>query len=292
MFSLLLPETFFTRGNFNAIVGSQAVLLIVALAVTIPLASGDFDLSVGYTLGFTMAVVAALTVTAGWSWGIAVAVAIAAGGFVGLVNGGLIVFGRVNAFVTTLGTGTVLTGLTLAVTGSQTVAPVPEEISTIARTQLLGLPLVTFYAFALAIALWYVYEHTPIGRYLFFVGGGREAARLAGVPVGAIRLGAFVAAAAICGVGGVLSAGQIGAADPTIGASFLLPAYAAAFLGATTIKPGRFNAWGTVLALYLLATGISGLQLLGAPAWVEPVFNGTALTLAVLFGRLASRERD
>lgn len=292
LFAALAPDTFPTWGNFKAIVGTQAVLLIVALAVTIPLAAGDFDLSIGFTLGFTMALVAVLTVESGLAWPVAVAVALAGGAAVGMVNGALIVLGQVNAFVVTLGTGTVLNGLALALTQGQTVGPVPAPVSDIARTRVLDLPLVTFYALALAVILWYVYEHTPAGRYLYFVGGGRAAARLAGVRVRAIRFAAFVAAAAICGVGGILTVGQVGSADPTIGASFLLPAYAAAFLGATTIKPGRFNAWGTVLALYLLATGISGLQLLGAPFWVEPIFNGTALTLAVLFGRLASRERD
>lgn len=289
-FSLLRPETFPTEGTLTAVLGTQALLLLVALALTIPLATGEFDLSIGFTLGFTMAVSAYLTGSAGWDWGTAVIAALLAGVIVGAVNGLLVVTLDVNAFVATLGTGTVLGGLTLAITGGQTITGVADQISTVSRSELLGLPLVTYYAFALAFVLWFLLEHTPLGRYTLFVGAARDAARLAGVRVTAIRFGAFVASAAICGAAGILAAGQIGAADPTIGNSYLLPAYAAAFLGATTIKPGRFNAWGTVLALFLLATGITGLQLLGAPFWVEPVFNGVALTLAVTFARVASRE--
>ncbi len=290
VFSALRPDTFFTRGNLVAILGTQSILLIVALALTIPLAAGDFDLSFGFTLGFTMAIVTVLAVNHHWSWELATVAAVAAGLAVGVVNGFFIVHLGVNAFITTLGTGTVLNGLILAVTGGETIADVPAPVTTISRYEVFSLPLVWYYAIGLAIVLWYVYELTPVGRYIYFVGGGRDAARLAGLPVRAVRYGAFVATAGICGIAGILSAGQLGAVDPTIGSSFLLPAYAAAFLGATTIKPGRFNVWGTVLALYLLATGITGLQLLGAPYWVEPVFNGVALTLAVTFAQLASGE--
>lgn len=290
VFSALRPDTFFTRGNFNAVIGTQAVLLLLALALTIPLAAGDFDLSIGFTLGFTMALVTILSADHHWPWPAALAVAAAAGFVIGVVNGLIIVYLGVNAFIVTLGSGTVLSGLTLAVTNGETKGGVPDVLQNAARHEIFGLPLVAYYAFVLAALLWYLLEHTPLGRYVLFVGGGREAARLAGVPVKRIRMGAFVAAAGICGLAGILTAGQLGAEDPTIGPQYLLPAYAAAFLGATTIKPGRFNAWGTVFALYLLATGITGLQLLGAPFWVEPVFNGSALTIAVTFARLASRE--
>jgi ribose transport system permease protein len=240
-------------------------------------------------VGFTMALVTVLTVKYHWAWPLAVLACIASGFVVGLVNGMIVVLLRVNAFVVTLGTGTVLLGLTQVVTNGETLQGVPQQIQTIAGHLVLGIPLVAYYGFALALVLWYVYEHTPLGRYLLFVGGGRDAARLTGIPVRRLRMGAFVAAAAICAVAGVLLAGQIGAEDPSIGATYLLPAYAAAFLGATTIKPGRFNALGTVIALYLLATGITGLQLLGAPFWVEPLFNGVVLTVAVTFASLASR---
>lgn len=291
LFSILNPDTFFTRGNLTAILGTQAILLMVALAVTMPLASGDFDLSVGFTLGFSMSLIAFLTVRQEWAWPPAMVVVILLGFAIGMVNGFFIVRLDVNAFIVTLGTGTVLSGLAIALTGGEVISGLPTTVESIARQRFFGLPLVTFYGFALAAGLWYVYDHTPFGRFLYFVGGGRDAARLAGLPVGKIRFTAFVFAAGVCGIAGVLYAGQLGAADATIGGTFLLPAYAAAFLGATTIKPGRFNSWGTVLALYLLATGITGLQLQGAPFWVEPVFNGTALTLAVTFARVASRER-
>lgn len=208
---------------------------------------------------------------------------------VGLLNGLFVVRFGVNAFITTLGAGTILTGLTLAVSGGQILNGVPGSVTGFTTYQILGLPSPVYVAFV--ILLWYVYEHTPLGRYLFFVGEAREVARLAGLAVDRLRFGAFVAAGVVASLCGILAAGQLGSADPSVGPNYLLAAYAAAFLGATTIRPGRFNAWGTVVALYLLVTGVTGLELLGSASWVEQVFNGGALVIAVTFARLVAQER-
>jgi ribose transport system permease protein len=152
---------------------------------------------------------------------------------------------------------------------------------------LLGIPLSFFYGVVLCATVWLVFEHAPLGRRLLFAGRGREVARLSGVRVGRVRFGALVASAAIAGLAGVLYAGTTGSADPSSGASFLLPAFAAAFLGATTIAPGRFNPWGALVAVYFLVTGVTGLQLLGVESFVQQLFYGGALILAVALPRLA-----
>ena len=158
------------------------------------------------------------------------------------------------------------------------------------RTNLFGVQLVFYYGLALVLALWYVLSHTPLGRYLYFVGEGRNVARLSGIRVDAIRVGALIAGSTISAAAGVFQAGLIGGADPTIGPTLLLPAFAAAFLGATAIVPGRFNPWGTFIAVYFLATGIVGLQLIGLSGWIEQVFYGAALILAVAASRIASKR--
>ena len=187
----------------------------------------------------------------------------------------------------------VLAGLTLYVTNGTILTTVPDGLQTFAQARLPGVQIGTpaIVGFVLAIALWYLYEHTPVGRHLFFVGEGREVARLVGLPVARLRFGAFVGSALMAGVAGILLAGELGGLSPSVGPTFLLPAYAAAFLGATTIKPGRFNAFGTLVALYLLVVGVTGLELLGVESWVEQVFNGVALAVAVSFARLVSNEQ-
>lgn len=289
-FSLARPDTFFTSGNFKTIVQTQSVLVVLALGLTISLAAGEFDLSIGSMIGFSGALIAHLSSQAHWSVGAAVLASFLVALSIGVINGIFVVVFRVNSFITTLGMGTLILGVALAITGSTVIGNIPDSLTNPARKQALGLELPVFYALGLTILLWYFFEHTPLGRYVFFTGEGPEAARLAGVRVNRIRFGALVASALFAWLAGVLFLGQTGAADPTFGGPFLLPAFAAGFLGATTIKPGRFNAWGTVVAVFLLATGTTGLQLLGAADWVENVFNGGALILAVTLAQVVSRE--
>lgn len=289
-FSLLRPDTFFTSGNFTTIANSQAVLLILALGLTLPLAVGEFDLSIASGLGFGAILTGYLTGTLHWGLPVTILVVLLTGVAVGLINGLFVVHFQVNAFIVTLGTGTVLTGLTLAVSGGQILNNIPPGLSNFVTSRTFALSTSVYIALVMVLILWYLYEHTPLGRYLTFVGLGREVARLAGLPVNRMRWGAFVASSAVAAGCGILAVGQLGAADPSSGAAYLLPAYAAAFLGTTVIRPGRFNAWGTVVALALLVTGVTGLQLLGAASWVEQVFNGGALVLAVTFAQLISHR--
>ena len=155
----------------------------------------------------------------------------------------------------------------------------------------LGIPYAFYYASAAAVVMWYVFDYTPLGRGLLFVGRGREVARLNGIAVDRVRLGALDHVRRSVAAAGILYAGVLGSADPYSGLNFLLPAFAAAFLGATTILPGRFNPWGVIVAVYFLATGITGLTMLGIPLWVTNVFNGGALILAVTISQL-TRGRE
>jgi ribose transport system permease protein len=290
-FSILLPSTFFTLGNVRTIVSSQAVLMILALGLTVPLTTGEFDLSIGSMLGCAAVLTAFFIGELHWPLPFVVVGVLLIGALAGATNGLFVVRIGINAFIGTLGVSTMLTGVTLAVSDGQILNTVAEPLVDFVQRQVLGLPLPVYIAFTLVIALWYVYEHTPLGRALFFVGEGREAARLVGLRVDRLRFCALVASGVISAGAGIITAGQLGAADPSVGPSFLLPAYAAAFLGATTIKPGRFNAWGTVVALYLLVTGVTGLELLGSSSWVQEMFNGVALLIAVTFARFVALDQ-
>jgi ribose transport system permease protein len=155
----------------------------------------------------------------------------------------------------------------------------------------LGLPLAFYYGLALTILVWYLMSHTPLGRYLHFVGSGRDVARLSGVRVEAIRAGSFLASALTAALAGVVLAGWLGASDVTVSSSYMLSSFAAAFLGASIIHPGRFNAWGTLIAVYFLVTGITGLELLGFAGWIESIFYGASLVVAVALTRTISLPR-
>jgi ribose transport system permease protein len=291
VFGALRPDTFLTTANLKTILSSQAVLLVLTLGLTLALTAGEFDLSIGAVLGISSVIVGWLNVTHGWPIAPAIAVALLAGLVVGLVNALLVVKVGVPSLVATLGTSTVLAGASLGISNSVVVGGISQGFTDFMSNGPLDLPIAVYFAFGLAILLWYAYEHTPFGRYLSFVGAGREVARLSGLPVDFYRVIALVATSVVAAVGGVVLTGTLGSSDPTVGTTFLLPAFAGAFLGATTIKPGRFNAWGTVIALYFLVTGITGLNLLGITGWIEQVFYGTALIVSVSIGKLTESEQ-
>ena len=287
---ILLPNTFATGGNFRAMLVSQAVLLFLALAVTLPLRIGDFDLSVAANMIFVACVVGVVTSELGWNFYVAILVGLSISALIGLLTAFVIVTIGVNAFIVTLGTMTALIGLSYAVTDSRVIFGMPEGLLSISRTVLWGLPAIVYLGWALALILWFVYEYTPFGRQLLFIGGNADSAKLSGVPVARDRYLAYIIAGLLSGVAGILLIGLQGAVDPSVAPQYLLAPYAAAFLGTTVIQPGRFNVVGTIVGLYLLVVGVTGLQLMGAETWVSQVFNGVALVVAVVFAQISQRR--
>ena len=292
LFGALEPGTFLTATNFQTIFGSQAVLVFLTLALLIPLTAGDYDLSIASVLSLAAMLVAVLNVDQGWPIGWAVLAALAAGMLVGTINGAIVVLLGLDPFIITLGSATFVSGVVLWISDSRTIGGISDNlVDAVIVHEILGVPLAFYYGVGLCIAVWYLLEYTALGRRLLFVGKGRSVARLTGVRVGRIRWGALVASGTISALAGVVYAGTTGGADPSSGAGFLLPAFAAAFLGATSIVPGRFNPWGSLIAVYFLVTGITGLQLLGVESFVQQLFYGGALVLAVVLARVARGRR-
>ncbi len=291
-FGAAMPTSFLNWGNFAILFASYAPAALLALAIIVPLTAGDYDLSVGATLTLSSCVIGVLNVWQGLPIGLAIGLALCAGAAVGLVNAFFIIYVRIPSLVVTLGTTSLITGLVQWMTNSSTIGGIDNSlVMAVVGGRFLGVPYAFYYAIAAAVVMSYVFDFTPLGRRLLFVGRGREVARLNGIAVDRVRLGALVTSGVLAAGAGVLYAGVLGSADPYSGLNFLLPAFAAAFLGATTILPGRFNPWGAIVAVYFLATGITGLTMLGIPLWVTNVFNGGALILAVTISQF-TRGRE
>jgi ribose transport system permease protein len=292
IFSLAKPDTFFTAENARAIGSTQAVVAILALAAMVPLISGQFDLSVGFQMGLAQALCGGLALKDGVPVAVAAGIAIVACMLIGLINGLLVVKLKMNALIATLGSGTVVFGFTQWYTnGSAIFGNLPDSFLNLGRNELFGVPLPVFYVVIIAGLLWGLFEFTAWGRSVVATGGNSRAALLAGVRTDRVTIVCFVISGFICALAGVMQQMILGSANPEIGPNFLLPAIAGAFLGATSIRPGRFNAIGTVLAVYVLAVGITGLQQIGAKFFVESFFNGGALLIAVALSGWAARRR-
>jgi ribose transport system permease protein len=293
VFGYLRPDTFLTWSNLSTILGSQAVLVVVTLGLIVPLTANDFDLSIAFVMTLSSMLVAVLNVNHEIGIGLAVLAALAMGVVVGLINGLLITFFRIHSLIVTLGTGTFLHGLTLWLSDSMTISGIsPALINAVIVDRLFGVPLEFYYAIALAALVWYLLEYTAIGRRILFVGRGREVARLSGINTDRIRIACLTASGFFGALAGVLYAGTQGAADPVSGVSYQLPAFAAAFLGSTCIEPGRFNPWGATVAVYFLVTGITGLVFLGFSSFIQEMFYGGALVIAVTLSQLVRGRQE
>ena len=280
VFGVLRPHTFLTTDTVHLLASSQAVNGLVALAVLVPLICGQYDLSVGANANF-IGMVVVLLQNAGAPVLVAIAAAVAVGLLIGVVNGFVVVKWGVNSFIATLGMGSILVALQTIVTGNQLPNPPPSDFWTaITQQKFLGFQLVIVYLFVAALFAWWILEATPIGRAMMATGSNPEAARLAGIRTERWSWISFIASGGLSALAGVLFVSLTG---PSIsfGPSLVLPAFAAAFLGSTQFKPGRYNVWGTILAIFVLATGVLGLQLLTSLPWINDMFNGVAVISAV-----------
>jgi ribose transport system permease protein len=291
VFAVLRPDTFPTLANAQSILNNQAVLIVIAMAAMMGLIVGAFDLSIAATLSLSSALVIGLQ-GQGLPWPIAVLVALLVGAAIGLVNSAFILM-KFNSFVVTLATSTIIGGIAMWFTGGQVLfANVDPAFILAGRGRLFGFVFPLYLTVGVLFVLWFVLEHTPLGRKLYATGYNLEAARLTGLPTARLTMIGLVAGGILSALAGVMQSAKIGSGQPDIGAVFLLPAFAAAFLGASAIKPGRFNPLGTVVGVYLVATGFTGLVLLGVDIWIQPIFYGLVLLVAIIAPRLAERARS
>ncbi|TAV82773.1 ABC transporter permease [Rhizobium leguminosarum] len=292
IFSILLPDTFPTVLNVRSIVSDKAIIALLSLAAMIPMASGRIDLTVGYGIVLWHILAISLQTAYGLPWPVAVVIVLALGVLTGCINGLLVEVAKIDSFIATLGTGTVLYALALWHTGGrQVVGVLPDGFYALNGTMLFGLPITGFYVLLIAICMWIVLEYLPIGRYLYAIGANPKAAALNGIPVRKFVIGAFVTSGLLAALTGVLLASKLRIGQASVGLEYLLPALVGAFLGSTTIKPGQVNVWGTLIGVIILAVGISGIQQFGGSFFVEPLFNGVTLLIAIGIAGYAQRKR-
>ncbi|KQP02045.1 ABC transporter permease [Leifsonia sp. Leaf264] len=291
IFMVLRPQNMFHAGTWASIFGGQSDLVFLAAGLLCTIIVGEFvDMSVASNFGLASILVVVLTVNNGWNVWLAALTAIVISTLAGLVNGLLVVRLGVNTIVVTLGMGTVLLGCASWASNLQPVSGLPAEFTRIATYTIGGLPTTFYLALILMLGFAYLLQFTPLGRNMRFVGENREVSRLAGVRVNRIRIGAFVSAGVIAGIGGVLSAAYFGGAEAMTSQTYLLPMFAATFLGTAIFQPGRFNPLGTLVAVYFLATGVLGLKFLGASPAISNIFYGGVLVIAVSLSTVLHRR--
>lgn len=288
LFTILKPDVFPTYNNIVGILANSAILGILAVGLLAPLSAGVFDISIGGAMTLAVVAVTWLFQTTGGGMPVPAAILIVLIGAVGigLINATLVVREGIDPFIATIGTGSVMVGMSQLIGNGTTIATdIPSSFTDFGRWQLEKIPVGVFILAALCLLAFYVLEYTPFGRHLYATGASREATRLSGIRTTRVIRIAFICSALGAAIAGIVYAARLGSGPPGIGAGFLIGAYSAAFLGSTIIRPGRFNVGGLIIALLIIGVGINGLQIAGLPFWVVETFQGTALLVAVLIGR-------
>lgn len=292
VFSAVRSSTFPTWRNAESILTLAAPSLIIAVGLTVVLVMQDFDLSFGGMIGLAGGAATAFMVNDGWAWQLAVVVVLGLGVLVGVLNGFMVAYLGGNSFIITLAMGTVLAGVEFGLTDQATVYDgIPAGYVEIASGELLGLSNQIWIAAVLALVVWTLLERTEIGRFMYAIGGNPEAARLSGVRVLRLRLLGFVVVGVAAAVVGILLTSQSASYAPNGGTAYLLPAFAAVFLGAAVFRPGEFNVLGTIVGVLFLGVIQTGLTMLDLETWVINLVQGGILITAVLVSRMGMARR-
>ena len=288
------------NGSIEFVLTEKVIVCVLALAFLVPLITGTFDLSLGANMALCLVIVNKVALETDLPDGVGALLGMGACILVGAINGLIVVKLRVNSFIATLGMSQVIAAVIRKIhNGGQITKAFGSSYIDFGKKAVftfrwpgsnseISLPYYFFFGLAAAGLIWYVLEHTPVGRHMFATGGNPEAARLSGIKVDRIAWGSLIASAAIAGFAGLIYSWKFGTYSNSVGPPLLFTAVGAAFFGASQLK-GRPNVWGTIIAVYTLAFGIKGLGLKYPLQidWLQPLFEGLTLIFAVA---LASRQ--
>ena len=292
VFSLWAPSTFPHVATVQQILDGNAITALAALALLVPLSAGVFDLSFAYTMSLSGVTAAHFVVADHLSVAVAMVIGILVAMIIGVINGFVVVVLKVDSFIGTLGTGSLVQAFISYVTHDNPInnLKLAGTFTSVSQHVLGGVVAVVYWAVALAVVLWLFMQYTSTGRRLYASGFNPEAAKLASVRVDRLRFFSLITSSAIAGFAGVMLASSLSSGSPSAGTSYLLPAFAASFVGATQFKRDRMNAWGTVVAVLMLGTGTVGLGLVSAPLWAPQMFTGVVLLAALAASSLQHRN--
>jgi ribose transport system permease protein len=298
IFSLGRPDVFPTVRNVFNVLNQVSILGIIALGLTVCMVVGLFDLSIGAMATFGGYFAARFLAEIGSDSalvvvGVIVAVLILSM-LIGMLNGALISRLGISPIVETLAMSFIVTGLILGVSGSRTVNPseITMTFQWIGQGKLFGIPNPVLILAGTAFVLWVFLEHTQSGRNMYAIGGNKEAARLSGISFTRYALMAMAIAAACAALGGMVAGANLGSGRPQgVGETYLLNAFVAVFIGASTLKPGKFHVIGTAVGVLLIGVINNGLSTLGVPTFWQFIVQGTILILALISASMNSVRR-
>ncbi len=291
VFGFLKPDAFLSIANLKSTAIIAAPLLVLSAGLTVPLSMGEFDLSIANSSQLSAAVLITLISVEGVNWIGSLGLTVLGAAVVGAFIGWVVVKSRVNAFIVTLGAGTVMAGIEFAVANGATIFDkIPTSFTDIGTADILGVPTPVVIALLFAVLVYLIMDRTVAGRRMRAIGGNAEAARLSGVRVDQLRSLGFVSTAVAGALAALLITAQASSYFPNAVSAQLLPAYAACFLGTTVFRSNIFDIGGTIIGVAFLSVIQDGLIIVGVPSWSAQVVEGGLLVIAVVGSKMASRS--
>lgn len=285
-------DRFMSVDNLSNVLVQISVLMVISSGLTVAVASGEFDLSIGQAASLAGVLVAGMLVLSGLSVPLSIAVALASGLVIGLLNGLLVTLLRIPSLIATLAMGPIALGVNYAYTNGDSIyATMPDSFYAIAKGKVLGVVPMPILIAAVVVAAFYVLlNRTRLGRGIIATGANIQAARLSGIKVNRARVTALALSAVGAALGGVMLTARLGTGQSGAGDAYLMDSLTAVFLGMTAFKPGRATIQGTLVGVVIIGMLDNGLNLMGAPFYLQNVVRGVvmiaAVSLAVLRGEI------
>jgi ribose transport system permease protein len=290
----MLNNRFWTWGNIVTVLRQTSINAVIATGMTFTILIGGIDLSVGSVLAICGAIAATL-IASGMDTILVVLITLMLGLGIGLVNGLLITKGRLQPFIATLGTMTLVRGLTLVYTQGKPIsitgAAGTESFLNIGTGYLFGIPIPVFIMVIVFIIAYYILKHLRMGRYIYALGSNEEATMYSGIKTDNVKFFAYGSAGLLAALGGIIITSRLGSAQPTSGTGYELDAIAAVVLGGTSMAGGVGTIFGTAIGALIIGLLNNALNLLQVPSYFQDVAKGVVILIAVLLDRKQKASR-
>ncbi len=280
-FAIESPNYFFTPSNFILISKQSSINILLALGQMFVILTAGIDLSDGAIAGLVGAVAAGVTVTTGNLFlGLIAGLGVGIG--FGIVNGIIVAFAKVPAFIATLATMSAITGITLIYTQGEPIWNLPSSFDFIGQGSLFDIPFSIILMALSFVVVWIILERTKYGRHVYAVGGNIKASRAAGVKISSVLISVYAISGLLAAIGGIILASRLGTAEPTAGSGYELDAIAAVVLGGTSLFGGEGWVVGTIIGGYIIAVLNNGMTIMNISAYYQEVVKGLVILLAVM----------
>ncbi|CCU78641.1 Ribose ABC transport system, permease protein RbsC (TC 3.A.1.2.1) [Halanaerobium saccharolyticum subsp. saccharolyticum DSM 6643] len=282
----VVSSSFFTVSNVSNIIIQSSIIAIIAIGQTVVILTEGIDLSVGSIAAFISIALGIMMVDLGIAVPLALFLSIVMGAIIGLINGFVISYGKVPAFITTLGMMSIARGGALAINGGRPVSMLPRSFGVISSASVFGIPIFIIYVAVFYTLMYFLLTKHKLGRYIYAIGDNSEASRLSGIKVKAVKTSAYIFSGLFAAMGGIMLTARLNYASPTSGSGFELDAIAAVVIGGTALSGGQGSILGTLVGALILGTLRNGLSILNVPGFYQQIIIGVVIIVAVFFDKM------